>query len=395
MTLATPGVRPSQQPAWPSPDRLAEVRAELAARPAPVGPAAVRRLRGRLAAVARGEGHLLQGGDCVELFAEVSAQTTRAKVAQIRALATLIEHRTGRAAVPVARLAGQFAKPRSQDFERLPSGEVLPVFRGDAVNGPEPRLAARTPDPGRLRRAYHLAGRVLAALPPDGDRGAVFASHESLLLDYETALVRVDPATGARYCSSGHLLWIGERTRAAGGPHVEFAAGIANPVAVKLGPGTDPGELAALVERLDPGRVPGRLTLIPRMGAALVEARLPALVETVRELGSPAIWLCDPMHGNTVRLPSGRKCRAMSAMLTELQGFLRVLREYGRHPGGVHLEMTPHSVTECVDSLAPGGAEPPLPRYTTGCDPRLNRTQAARLVAGFAAALAATDRHRR
>ncbi|MFD0823780.1 3-deoxy-7-phosphoheptulonate synthase, partial [Micromonospora zhanjiangensis] len=291
---------------------------------------------------------------------------------------------------------GQFAKPRSAAVEPGPDGTPLPVYRGDAVNSVEPTAPARTPDPRRLLTAYEMAGRVLAHLP-----SGVYTSHEALLTEYERALVRTDPATGRRYCSSAHLLWAGHRTRQPAGGHVDLPADLANPVAVKVGPGTTPADLTALVDRLDPYREPGRLTLITRFGAGEVRRHLPTLVAAVHRHGARPVWLCDPMHGNTIHTADRRKTRAvrdlfaevlgfvdvlLRDLFAEVLGFVDVLRAAGGHPGGLHLEMSPQDVTKCVEHRAEALGQPALPRYRTGCDPRLNDRQARRVVADFAAA---------
>ncbi len=382
----------AQEPRWPRDGRLEAVLAELATRPALVRAADVTRLSGHLAEVAEGRAHLVQAGDCVELFDEVSPAATRRKVAQLTAFAETFRLCTGLPAVTVGRLGGQFAKPRSNPVERhVGGGRVswLPVYRGEAVNGREPSEAARAADPGRLLRAYEKAAAIHAAIPPGAD---VFTSHEALLLGYERALLRSGPA-GARCSASAHLLWIGDRTRALQGRHLAFAASVANPIAVKLGPSARPADVAALVGLLDPRRTPGRLTLITRLGAAEVRAALPGLLAAV---GShPVIWLCDPMHGNTFTSRCGRKTRAVDVLLSEVRGFVDVLREHGCHPGGLHLESTPDQVTECVPTAAAAEHGLAPADYRTGCDPRLNGDQAAAFVEVAAAGFARADEHAR
>ncbi|MER8184447.1 3-deoxy-7-phosphoheptulonate synthase [Kitasatospora sp. NPDC094015] len=375
-----PAPEAAPEAGWPSPQAVAEVAARLRALPPLVALGDCLELRRRLAEVAAGRAHLVQGGDCAELFAEVSAHTTRRKAAQLRELAALVEDGTGRPAVAVGRIAGQFAKPRSQPVETGPLGESLPVYRGDAVNGVTPTAEARTPDPGRLLTAYELASdihRHLAA-ETEGTGRRVWTSHEALLLDYELPLART--LGDRQYGSSGHLLWIGERTRQPDGRHVRALAELANPVAVKLGPTTTAADVADLVARLDPGREPGRLSFVLRCGADRVEQVLPGLVRAAADAGVRPVWICDPMHGNTERCADGRKTRRMTRVTAEIRSFVRVLRRLGEHPGGVHLELTPDDVTECV--AGPGDSPGPS-RYWTACDPRLSPDQARAATAAF------------
>ncbi len=371
-------------PLWPSPGQLDEVLTELRRR-APLVPfARCRALQRELERVAAGDAFLVQAGDCAELFAEVSEHTSIRKATQLRELSRLVGEATGRDAVAVGRIAGQFAKPRSGAVE-YQAGKALPVFRGDAVNSRTATAAARRPDARRLLTAYDKAAQMLghlADLP-------VFTSHEALLREYEEALVRVDERTGARYASSADLLWVGERTRQVCGPHVDLLAAIANPVAVKLGPTATPADVVALVNRLDPARRPGRLVFVARLGAARVRSILPGLVEAARSAGAQPVWVCDPMHGNTVRIAGGRKTRTVDDVIDDVVGFVRALHAAGVHPAGIHLETTPDPVTECVETLSTALTPHHLPRYWTGCDPRLNPDQARRVTAAFAAAVTA------
>ncbi|UGQ13416.1 3-deoxy-7-phosphoheptulonate synthase [Yinghuangia sp. ASG 101] len=367
---ATPAA--AQQPDWPDPARVDRVRRRLRALPPPVAPAAVDRLRGRLAEVAHGRALLLQGGDCAETFAGNTPAHIRANLRTLLHTATLLEVASGLPVVPVGRVAGQYAKPRSNPYDT----DGLPSYRGDLVNATTPTAAARTPDPARLLRAHADARATLGVLDAVAaeTRTELFAGHEALLLDYEIPLTRRAP-DGARRGLSGHFLWIGERTRQPGGAHVEFARGIANPVGVKVGPGTTPAEVLAYADALDPHRSPGRLTLISRMGADRVADALPPLVTAVAAAGHPVIWLCDPMHGNTVVANSGHKTRHFDTILAEIRGFFAVHAALGTHPGGLHLEFTGDDVTECL-----GGSQDlrdtDLPtRYDTACDPRLNARQ--------------------
>ncbi|MFC4329086.1 3-deoxy-7-phosphoheptulonate synthase [Streptomyces andamanensis] len=412
-----------QQPSWPDAAALDAAVTALASALPLVTARECDLLRARLAAVARGEAFLVQGGDCAEELDAVNAASIGRTAGTLQQLAAVLGYARSLPVVTLARMAGQYAKPRSSPTE-IRGGVELPVYRGDAVNGHAFTAAARTPDPHRLVRVHHTSaatvnlvraygagehagpGQVLAALreftdaSPERDRyaaltaeieraggftgtgdgwhtpGELFMSHEGLLLDYESALVRLDPATGGAYATSGHLLWIGERTRRLDGAHVEFFSRISNPVAVKIGPSIETDDLLRLIGRLSPEGEPGRLTLVVRMGAGKIRDVLPGLVERVTAEGLPVAWVSDPMHGNTISAPSGHKTRRFDDVLDELAGFFEVLTGLGAHPGGVHLELTGDDVTECVgggDGIGFGD----LPaRYRSVCDPRLNRGQA-------------------
>ncbi len=412
--------RAAQQPDWPDSERLAGVVGELATLPPLVFAGECDQLTERIAAVTRGEAFILQGGDCAETFAGATAAGVRAKLQTLLQMAVVLTYGASVPVVKIGRMAGQFAKPRSQPVE-VQDGITLPCYRGDAVNGLEFTAEARTPDPGRLLRAYHCsavtlnlcrafttggyadlhqvhtwnqdfvadspAGRRYERLAGDIDRALAFmracgadpaelrtvelySSHEALLLDYEDALTR------GRYDTSAHFLWIGERTRALDGAHIAFARSIANPVGVKIGPSTTPDELLELTAALNPARQPGRLTLITRLGAARVREVLPSLVSAVAADGTPVAWVCDPMHGNTFEAPSGYKTRNFDEVLDELHGFFDVHRDLGTHPGGIHIEFTGDNVTECVGGSYEIAAADLHQRYETACDPRLNRSQA-------------------
>ena len=364
----------NQQPYWPDEDRLRHVLAELATAPPLVTPPACDQLRGRLSEVAQGRALLVQGGPCAETFGE-SQVAVLDDLATLHRMSTVLSEGTGLPVVTVGRMAGQFAKPRSKAVEAR-SGVVLPVYRGDAINAREFTAEARQSDPSRLRQAYEASARVLDFVR--ASPGETFTSHEGLLLDYERALTRSGP-DGNAYATSGHLLWIGERTRHLGGPHVEYFAGIHNPVQVKLGPGTAVDEVLEYVERLNPNRESGRLTFVTRLGADRVGDKLPALVDAVIRAEAQVAWVCDPMHGNTVEDPHGRKTRWLDRMLAELADFVAVLRTAGAIPGGMHVEMTGAEVTECVGG---GVTIRDLPRrYETACDPRLNRDQSLEFAA--------------
>ncbi|MFD5540336.1 3-deoxy-7-phosphoheptulonate synthase class II [Streptomyces sp. NPDC127079] len=412
-----------QRPEWPSPAELGCVVDHLAAQAPLVTPEECDRLTERLAQVAAGGAFLFQGGDCAERFDLLSTQAIHGKLRLLQQVAVILAHASAGPVVTVGRIAGQYAKPRSRPTETV-DGRTLPVYRGDAVNGTGFSQAERRPDPARLLRMYDasrhtldvlrdftrdgtdlhrlhkenedfvsrspagerygaLAGRIGRALssedahdgePPGGTE--VFASHEGLLLDYEAALTRRHPRTGRRYAGSGHMLWIGDRTRQLDGAHVAYFATIDNPIAVKLGPAGTPAQALALIDRLDPGRRPGRLTFIVRMGAHRVRDLLPELVEKVTASGAPVVWVCDPMHGNTFEAPSGHKTRRFDDILAEVTGFFEVHRALGTHPGGLHVELTGEDVTECVGGGAALGFDDLHRRYESACDPRLNVDQA-------------------
>ncbi|HEX6933155.1 MAG TPA: 3-deoxy-7-phosphoheptulonate synthase class II [Streptosporangiaceae bacterium] len=429
--LARGRARPAaQQPPWPDPDRLAAVAAELGTLPPLVFAGECDQLTERLGAVARGEAFVLQGGDCAETFAGSTAGAVRAKLQTLLQMAVVLTYGASVPVVKIGRMAGQFAKPRSKPTETR-NGTELPAYRGDAVNGFEFNAAARTPDPDRLLRAYHssavtlnlcrafttggyaglhqvhawnqdfvadspagqryerLAGEIDRALsfmracgadPQELRTVELYSSHEALLLDYEHALTRMDsrtgPTGGRLYDTSAHFLWIGERTRALDGAHVEFARSISNPIGVKIGPEATADDVLALIAALNPERVPGRLTLISRMGAGRIRDVLPGLVRAVAEDGAPVAWICDPMHGNTFEAPSGHKTRRFDDVLAELHAFFDVHRAAGTHPGGIHIEFTGDNVTECVGGSHEIVADDLHQRYETACDPRLNRSQA-------------------
>jgi 3-deoxy-7-phosphoheptulonate synthase len=373
-----------QQPHWPNVAEVEAVRADLRTMPGLVDADAVWTLRAVLTGVASGEALVVQAGDCAEDPAECAAVHVARKVALLDALAGVLEMKSHKQVVRVGRIAGQFAKPRSTPVELV--GDVqLPVYRGHMVNSPEPTLHARMPDPYRLLSGYYAARKVVSNLgwnnpeilriePP------VWISHDALLLDYEISMLRRD-ATAAPMLASTHWPWIGERTRQVDGPHVALLADVINPVACKVGPKLTVEELIGLCDRLDPDRVPGRLTLIARMGADMVAEKLPPLVSAVHTVGHPVIWLCDPMHGNTVSTPDGRKTRFVETIVREIQQFIVAVEAAGGVAGGLHLETTPAEVTECV---SPGGDVNRVgDMYTTFCDPRLNSRQAIEVVAAW------------
>ena len=418
----------AQQPEWPDQSEVDSVLGELRSLPPLVFAGEARTLKDSLAQVAKGEAFLLQAGDCAEAFGDFSANAIRDKLKIILQMAVVLTYAGGLPVTKVGRIAGQFAKPRSSPNELL--GDVeLPSFRGHAVNDFPFEAESRRADPKRLLRAYHqsvatlnliraftkggfadlnqihtwnqefvagskqgqryeqMARQIDRALRFMGACGVdlladpvlhqvdFFISHEALLLGYEEALTREDSITGDWYDCSAHMLWVGERTRQLDGAHVEFLSGICNPVASKVGPDAKPDEIAALCEKLDPQREPGRLTLIARMGATRVEEALPPLIRAVADAGHPVVWACDPMHGNTFATGGGIKTRRFDDILAEIKGFFAVCQQEGVPPGGVHLELTQEDVTECL-----GGAEEILDshlerNYTALCDPRLNARQ--------------------
>jgi 3-deoxy-7-phosphoheptulonate synthase len=391
-----------------------------------------RDLTAQLAAVADGKAFLLQAGDCAESFESFSADDIRDKLRVILQMAVVLTYSSGVPTVKVGRIAGQFAKPRSAPTEQV-DGTELPSFRGHLVNDAAFTAAARAAQPERLVQAYHQSastlnllraftkggfadlarvhvwnqefvassreGRRYERVADEIDRAMRFmkacgvdpatqpalhdvdfyTSHEALILGYEEALTRQDSLTGDWYDCSAHLLWIGERTRQIDGAHVEFLRGVGNPIGCKVGPDATTDEILALCERLNPDRIPGRLTLVARMGAGLVREALPPLLAAVRNAGHPVVWACDPMHGNTFTASGGQKTRRFDDILAEIAGFFAAHAAEGTWPGGVHVELTGDEVTECL-----GGAEEILDtdlgaRYETVCDPRLNARQSVDL----------------
>jgi 3-deoxy-7-phosphoheptulonate synthase len=416
----------AHQPDWPDRDALREVIAELETYPPLVFAGSCDRLRERMSAVARGEAFLLQAGDCAETFEALSTENVFNKVKTITQMAAIFAGSSSVPVVKVGRIAGQYAKPRSSPTETR-AGRTLPAYRGDCVNSTEFSMQGRTPDPRRLKWMYHASAatlELLRACTPGRnsdprqvaawneefvrssvarrhyqslfrhiDRGLHFASardatranseptefyssHEALLLDYESAFTRIDPRSGNLYDVSGHMLWIGDRTRQLDGAHIEFASRIRNPIGVKLGPTATPEEALALIERLDPDNEPGRLTFITRMGAGAVRERLPTIVDKVTAAGATVAWVCDPMHGNSFESPSGHKTRCLDDILDEAKGFFEVHHSLGTHPGGIHLELTGEDVTECLGGTDEVRMSDLHRRYETACDPRLNRNQA-------------------
>nr|WP_246167490.1 3-deoxy-7-phosphoheptulonate synthase class II [Sphingomonas piscis] len=378
------------------PDSAAAERIEkrLAAAPALVSVADIQHLKAQLAQVSARRSFLLQGGDCAESFAEFGADKVRTTFNLLLRMGAMVQAESGTNVVHLARIAGQFAKPRSATTETR--GEVtLPSYRGDAVNGPAFTEKDRVPDPKRLLEAHRQAEVTVQLLAAYAEASyadlrrihneaglsaplrpvSMFTSHEALLLNYEEAFTRFDPATESWWATTGHFLWLGDRTRQVDGAHVEYARGIANPIGLKCGPSLSPDELNRLIDILDPNNQPGRLTLIGRFGAGKVEEHLPTLLKVTKDRGSNAIWSIDPMHGNT-RSAGAHKTRMLADIVKEISAFFAITRAEGAHPGGVHLEMTGGHVTECLGgSVQVEEADLPL-RYLTHCDPRLNEQQA-------------------
>lgn len=364
----------AQQPPWTD-HRARAFRARLARLDGLVRPAEVAALRAELAEVAAGRRLVLQAGDCAEPFAECGPPHLARKAALLDRLAAALGG-DDRPVVRVGRLAGQFAKPRSRPTEVV-DGVELPVYRGDLVNAPQPDARARRADPARLIAGYHAARSATGYLREH--HPALWTSHEALVLDYELPMVRRD-GSGAPLLTTTHWPWIGDRTRDVHGAHVRLLASVANPVACKVGPDTTPDGLLALCDRLDPEREPGRLTLIARPGADRVSALLPPLVAAVRSAGHPVVWLCDPLHGNTVTAADGRKTRLVDTVVREVADFRATVHVAGGVAGGLHLETTPDDVGEC------GWDDVPTGPYTSLCDPRLNPGQALAVIAAWRAA---------
>ena len=422
----------AQQPNWPGGPQgapLVAAVAELKALPPLVFAGECDQLKARVADAAAGRAFWLQGGDCAETFGSATADSIRNRIKTILQMAAVLQYQSSLPVIKVGRMAGQFAKPRSNDTETR--GDVtLPAYRGDAVNGLEFTEASRTPDPQRLVKVYNTSaatlnlvraftqggfadlrrvhewnkgfikdstfgdkyeqvaseiGRALsfmesAGVDPDEFKAVDFyASHEALIIEYEKALTRIDSRTDLPYDVSGHFIWIGERTRQLDGAHVDFASKVRNPIGVKLGPKTTVEDALALIEKLDPHREPGRLTFITRMGASKIREILPALVDGVTKSGAQVLWVCDPMHGNTFETANGYKTRQFDDVLDEVRGFFEVHKKLGTHPGGIHIELTGDDVTECLGGGNQISEKDLESRYETACDPRLNHSQSLEL----------------
>lgn len=421
-----------QQPEYPDQAELKQVEKQLNSAPPLVFAEETRSLYKSLADVCEGKAFLLQGGDCAESFSDFSATNIRDTFKTLLQMAVVLTYGGKCPVVKIARMAGQYAKPRSSDYETI-EGVSLPSYRGDIVNSFEFTESARIPDPNRLMTAYHhsaatlnllrafaqggladlhqvnrwnmsfvaanplkekfqqLAERIQDALQfmevcgidstvaPSLKETSLYTSHEALLLGYEEALTRRDHLTGDWYDCSSHFVWIGERTRQLDHAHIEFFRGIKNPIGVKVGPGMKPDELIELIDALNPENIPGRLTLITRMGADILPEKLPALVRKVQEEGRKVIWSSDPMHGNTEKATTGYKTRSFNNILREISQFFAVHKSEGSYAGGVHLEMTGQHVTECTGGAYGLSDEDLAQRYRTQCDPRLNADQVLEL----------------
>lgn len=421
-----------QAPDYPDGQLLNEVETKLRRMPPLVFAGEARRLKAQLGRVAEGKAFLLQGGDCAESFAEHSADNIRDMFRVLLQMAVVLTFGASCPIVKVGRLAGQFAKPRSAPTE-VQNGIELPSYRGDIINDMEFTAEARRPDPNRLLQAYSQAAATLNLLrafaqggyadlhqvhrwnlgfvknSPAGERFRemsaritealdfmeacgitpeqtrdlretdFYTSHEALLLGYEQAMTRVDSTSGDWVDTSAHMLWIGDRTRQPDGAHVEFLRGVMNPIGMKCGPSLPLDELLRLIDILNPQNVPGRLTLICRMGADKVEEKLPTLIRAVRREGRVVVWSCDPMHGNTLTSSTGYKTRPFDRILSEVRRFFAVHQAEGSYAGGVHVEMTGQDVTECLGGAQAIDEGKLADRYHTHCDPRLNASQALEL----------------
>ena len=427
----------AQQPTWTDETKLQAAREELAVLPPLVFAGEVDTLRARLAAAADGKAFLLQGGDCAETFADATADRIRNRVKTILQMAVVLMYGASMPVVKMGRMAGQFAKPRSSDTETR-GDQTLPAYRGDAVNGYDFTPESRATDPNRMVRAYHTSASTLnlirafttggfadlrsvhdwnkgftdnpanvryEQLAAEIDRairfmdacGADFdalkatefyVSHEALLFDYERPMTRIDSRTGNPYATSGHFLWVGERTRQLDGAHIDYMSRIRNPIGVKLGPSTEVSDVMALIEKLDPNREPGRLTFITRMGASQIREKLPKLVEAVKASDAKPLWITDPMHGNGITTKNGYKSRRFDDVMDEVAGFFEVHRAAGTFPGGIHIELTGDDVAECLGGSEMIDEKTLESRYESLCDPRLNHMQSLELAFLVSEALA-------
>lgn len=417
-----------QQPTWPDAAAVEAAAANLASQPPLVFAGEADQLKQRLAAAARGEAFLLQGGDCAETFEAATADKIRDRVKTLLQMAVVLTYGASMPVIKLGRMAGQFAKPRSSDTETR-DGVTLPAFRGDLVNGYDFTPESRAADPSRLVQGYHVsastlnliraftqggfadlrqvhawnqgfvsnpANRRYESLAAEIDRALKFmeacgvesaaltqtefyVSHEALLLDYERPLTRIDSRTGELYDTSGHMLWIGERTRELDGAHVEFLSHVRNPIGVKLGPTASVDDAMRLIDKLDPEREPGRLTFITRMGAGKIREALPPLLEGVKAAGAQPLWVTDPMHGNGITTATGYKTRRFDDVMDELRGFFEAHRAVGTVPGGIHVELTGDDVTECLGGSENIDEATLATRYESLCDPRLNHMQSLEL----------------
>jgi len=431
-----------QMPDYPDQAALNATEAQLAKYPPLVFAGEARRLKKSLGLASEGKAFLLQGGDCAESFSEFSADNIRDTFRVMLQMAVVLTYGAKVPVVKVGRMAGQFAKPRSAPTEMI-GGVEYPSYRGDIINGFDATPESRLPNPNRMLQAYtqaaaslnllrafstggfadmhrvhswtlgfaehdkaeryrELSNRISDALDFMSAAGVnadtadqlsrvdFYTSHESLLLEYEEALCRVDSTTGKMVAGSGHMIWIGDRTRQPDGAHVEFARGVLNPIGLKCGPSTTAEDLKVLMAKLNPENEAGRLTLIARFGAGKVGDNLPRLIQAVQEEGAKVLWSCDPMHGNTIKAASGYKTRPFESVLREVREFFAIHKAEGTIPGGVHFEMTGQDVTECTGGLRDVTDERLSDRYHTACDPRLNASQSLELAFLVAEELSAT-----
>ena len=419
-------------PEYKDPEELNKVENSLKSLPPLVFAGEVRNLKKDLAKVESGQAFLLQGGDCAESFEEFSADLIRDTFKVLLKMAVVLTFGGKKPVIKIGRMAGQFAKPRSSDFEII-NGQKLPSYRGDIINDIEPTIEHRLPKPERMLKAYTQSSSTLNLLRAfsqggfadisrvhswvlESTKGQVgyqkffdlatkitnslefmsaagvnsensdslrkvdfYTSHEALLLEYEEALCRLDSTTGLPVAGSGHMIWIGDRTRQIDGAHVEFCKGVQNPIGLKCGPSTDPDELIQLCKILNPENEPGRLTLITRFGSELISDHLPKIINSVKNAKLRVVWSCDPMHGNTIKSSNGYKTRPFEKILAEVKYFFKIHMSEGTFPGGVHVEMTGKDVTECTGGIKSIDDEDLHSRYHTACDPRLNASQSLEL----------------
>jgi 3-deoxy-7-phosphoheptulonate synthase len=417
-----------QQPQWPDAAAVQAASAELSTLPPLVFAGEVDVLRERLAAAARGQAFLLQGGDCAETFAGATADAIRNRVKTVLQMAVVLTYGASTPVIKMGRMAGQFAKPRSSDTETR-GGVTLPAYRGDIVNGYDFTPESREADPRRLVQGYHTSAstinlvraftqggfadlrevhrwnqgfarnpanvryeqmahdidkaiKFMEAAGADFDelkRVEFYTSHEGLLMDYERPMTRIDSRNGTPINTSAHFIWIGERTRDLDGAHVDYMSRVRNPIGVKLGPATKADDMLRLIDKLDPNREPGRLTFISRMGADKVRDALPPLLEAIKDHDANPLWVSDPMHGNGLTTPNGYKTRRFDDVVDEVKGFFESHRAVGTYPGGIHIELTGDDVTECLGGSEQIDEATLATRYESLCDPRLNHMQSLEL----------------
>lgn len=416
-----------QQPNWPDTNRLEEILTTISTLPPLVFAGEIRDLKEQLAQASRGEAFLLQGGDCSEEFARCTAPNIRETLKVLLQMAVTLTYAGGKPVVKVGRIAGQYAKPRSSDTEMV-NGVEIPSYRGDMANSIEPTLEARIPDPARLLQGYNMSAATLNLLraftkggfgalhrvqawnqefvrqspmgrsyerlakqisqalafmetigidtdTPQLKQAQFYTSHEALFLGYEEALTREDSTRGGWYDCSGHMLWIGDRTRQIDGAHIEFLRGVLNPIGMKVGPKHEIDDILAIIGRLNPDNEAGRMTLIARFGARDIEKYLPPLIRAVKKEGLNVLWSCDPMHANIRKAESGHKTRSFEDILSELRCFFELHWSEGTIPGGVHFELTGDNVTECTGGARQLADTQLGENYLTTCDPRLNAEQ--------------------